>query len=249
MEKKTLVSMIMIALFMALYCSILSYAETIVLKSGETIEGEIIERTDEFIKVDIYGIPITYYLDEIESIDGEKMGLSSKKEQLSGEAALELVCSEEAKPYALQASRYMQEDHFDKAIESFREALKLDSKCMLAYMGLGGCYTSLGKHDKAIEIFKEAIKMIPTYASKFHSLIAMEYINLGKYEEAIKTCKISLEQSPDFEEAYINLGIAYAKIGDYERAKENLKKGIDISIKKGYSETAQIAEGFLEMIP
>ena len=44
-------------------------AETIHLKSGMTIEGTIVERTDDAIKVDTgFGVPVTYYLDEIENI-------------------------------------------------------------------------------------------------------------------------------------------------------------------------------------
>lgn len=50
-----------------------SYAETIKLKSGKTIEVRIIEKNDNSIKVDIGGMPITYYLNEIESIDGKNI--------------------------------------------------------------------------------------------------------------------------------------------------------------------------------
>ena len=43
-------------------------AETILLKSGQVVEGTIIARTDEYIKIDPgIGIPVTYYLDEIEN--------------------------------------------------------------------------------------------------------------------------------------------------------------------------------------
>ena len=43
-------------------------AETIRLKSGLVVEGIVVERAEDFIKVDIgLGIPVTYYLDEIES--------------------------------------------------------------------------------------------------------------------------------------------------------------------------------------
>jgi len=46
-----------------------SYAETITLTSGKFIEGEIIERTDELIKVDTgVGVITTYYLDEIDEV-------------------------------------------------------------------------------------------------------------------------------------------------------------------------------------
>ncbi len=60
-----------IFLFLAviLLCAGPAQAETIHLKSGLTIEGTIIERTEDSIKVDTgLGIPVTYYLDEIENI-------------------------------------------------------------------------------------------------------------------------------------------------------------------------------------
>ena len=58
----------MVALIFSL--SHLSFAETIVFKSGKTVEADIIEKRDEYIKIDIAGIPLMYYFDEIETIDG-----------------------------------------------------------------------------------------------------------------------------------------------------------------------------------
>jgi hypothetical protein len=55
-------------------------AETIVLKNGKQITGEILERSDQQIKVEFYGIPISYYLNEIESIDGEIVTALPKEE-------------------------------------------------------------------------------------------------------------------------------------------------------------------------
>jgi len=75
--KKIFVLMIAI-----LSISSFTFAETIVLKSGKTVEGKIIEKTDKYIKIDIHGVPLTYYSDEIESINGEEMPLpleSSRK--------------------------------------------------------------------------------------------------------------------------------------------------------------------------
>ncbi len=44
-------------------------AETIHLKSGQVVEGTIVERTDDAIKIETgVNVPVTYYLDEIESI-------------------------------------------------------------------------------------------------------------------------------------------------------------------------------------
>lgn len=61
-----------------LFLAISSFAENIVLKSGKIIDKKIIEKTDDYIKVDISGVPITYYLDDLESINGIKVVLPVK---------------------------------------------------------------------------------------------------------------------------------------------------------------------------
>ena len=55
-----------------------SFAGTIAIKSGKTVEGEITERTYEHIKVNMDGIPLTYFLDDIESIDGKEINTSAE---------------------------------------------------------------------------------------------------------------------------------------------------------------------------
>jgi len=59
-----------------LYLPFSLFAETIILKSGKKIEGKIVEKTDDFIKVDLYGVPIKYYFDQIENIGQNKLGQS-----------------------------------------------------------------------------------------------------------------------------------------------------------------------------
>ncbi len=45
------------------------HAETIRLKSGQVIEGTVVARTEDSVKIDTgVGVPVTYYRDEIESI-------------------------------------------------------------------------------------------------------------------------------------------------------------------------------------
>lgn len=46
-------------------------AETIVLKSGNTLENSVLEKTDKYIKTDFQGKTLTYYSDEISTIDGK----------------------------------------------------------------------------------------------------------------------------------------------------------------------------------
>ena len=67
MERK---GVVVITLWIVLCFATFVSAETIILKSGKKIEGKTIEKTDKFIKIDFYGTTMTYYFDEIESIDG-----------------------------------------------------------------------------------------------------------------------------------------------------------------------------------
>jgi len=48
------------------------FADTVVLKSGKRLEGKIVEKNNECIRIDLEGLPLTYYLDEIAEINGEK---------------------------------------------------------------------------------------------------------------------------------------------------------------------------------
>jgi hypothetical protein len=68
MRRKIRIILVLMFLFYALPV----FAEKIALKSGKTVEGKIREKTNEKIKVDIDGIPVTYYFDQIVSIDGKK---------------------------------------------------------------------------------------------------------------------------------------------------------------------------------
>jgi len=48
-------------------------SEIVLKDGGQKIEGKIVERTDKYIKMDTgVGMLITYYLDEIDTIDGQK---------------------------------------------------------------------------------------------------------------------------------------------------------------------------------
>lgn len=81
MEKKGSIGVIMI-IILVLFLSSSIFAETIVLKSGKTIEGKIVEKTDKYIKVDFEGVPLTYFIEDIESINGEKIVLPPAEKEI-----------------------------------------------------------------------------------------------------------------------------------------------------------------------
>ena len=48
------------------------FSEIITLKSGQIVEGRIIEETDKYIKIDFMGTPLTYSKEAIKNIDRSK---------------------------------------------------------------------------------------------------------------------------------------------------------------------------------
>jgi hypothetical protein len=74
MEKKRLGILVLI---MCLCFPVFIFAETIILKSGKTVEGKIIEKTDKYVKVDFYGVELTYWMNDIERIENESKSVSS----------------------------------------------------------------------------------------------------------------------------------------------------------------------------
>lgn len=54
------------------------WAESIVLKSGKTIDAKILEKNTQEIKVDFKGVTLTYGLDEVSNINGEAVSSTDK---------------------------------------------------------------------------------------------------------------------------------------------------------------------------
>ncbi|HAJ56397.1 MAG TPA: hypothetical protein DCL35_01360 [Candidatus Omnitrophica bacterium] len=87
-----------------------AFAETIRLKSGEIVEGEVIERTPEYVRVNVEGIELTYWSSDIEEGVSEAKGpgvepapegivLSPDKVYMAYVAALKKEDWSEAKKY------------------------------------------------------------------------------------------------------------------------------------------------------
>jgi mRNA-degrading endonuclease RelE of RelBE toxin-antitoxin system len=70
-----------ICLFFCLGCFCSSvFADTVVLKSGQIVEGKIIENTGKYVKIDFDGVELTYFPEEIVSINqGRANNVASKE--------------------------------------------------------------------------------------------------------------------------------------------------------------------------
>src|SRR3989338_8786637 len=65
--------MLILLIFMASAQIVLADPVTVYLKNGRKIQGEIISQDQIRVKINVGGIPYTYYRDEIEKIDDGKV--------------------------------------------------------------------------------------------------------------------------------------------------------------------------------
>ena len=169
---------------LVLSLSSLAYAEVVKLKTGQTIEGEIVERTDEFIKVNFAGVPLTYYLDEIDSIDG--------KPQKPQEIFADNV--RQAEHYRVQGYESYSAGNRQQAIIHYEKALQIDPNNVDTYISLGTIYGELNQYQQAIASYGKALQMDPTNATA-HYDIGIVYNRLGQNQQAMSYLEKAVELS------------------------------------------------------
>lgn len=90
----------------------------------------------------------------------------------------------------------------------------------------GECYFGKKDYQKAIELFNRNIKNQKEDWADIHSFVYLglcEY-GLGNYEKAITEFKRALKQTENVPESYFGMAKAYQKLGQSEKAKENILK-------------------------
>jgi tetratricopeptide (TPR) repeat protein len=121
---------------------------------------------------------------------------------------------------------------FDNALIDFNTLDSLTPKFVDAPWGedtdflRGECYFGKKDYLKAIELFNRNIKNQKEDWADIHSFVYLglcEY-ELGNYEKSISEFKRALKQSEYVPESYFGMAKAYLKLGQIEKAKENILK-------------------------
>jgi tetratricopeptide (TPR) repeat protein len=130
-------------------------AETLILESGRTVHGKVLERTDKTIKIDVgLDFPITYYLDEVDRVETEGPAQQETKSERSQE--------DDANALELQGLDFIDQNKMVDGIELLRKAIGMDPKPN-RHLNLGAILSGNGialfkegRKDEAAGIFKEA---------------------------------------------------------------------------------------------
>jgi tetratricopeptide (TPR) repeat protein len=121
---------------------------------------------------------------------------------------------------------------YNKAIESFKQAIRIDPDNAGAYTFLGIQYVELGRYKEAIEPLKQAIRLSNYYIISAYDNLGFAYYELGRYKDAIESSKQSIRIDPDHAYTHWILGVSYVMISDKNSALNEYKilKNLDIDL-------------------
>ena len=91
---------------------------------------------------------------------------------------------------------YYNKGEYYKAIEGYRQALKLSPSYAICYTNLGLAYEAIDSFQAAIEAHKKSIDHAPDYPAS-HFNLARLYLRLNQNDEATKELKRTVEIDPE----------------------------------------------------
>lgn len=232
--KITVLSIIVILFFL---CS--AEAALITLKSGKVIDGEIIERARDYIKVKYNEFEVYYENKYIKSIENQPadavVGVRQKENAPQEEASFK-------KGLELASAGNLDEasQEFKKQLNDIKSGLSiLDavekgsiSREFAIYVFQGSLHIVNQEYNLAVTSFEKAWEINPKDPDVNFNLGFACY-SLGEYEKSIIYLYAALKLQPDDIGAYELIAKAYCNVGEFQKAKENLVIAKELSEKNG----------------
>lgn len=201
-------------------------ADTVVLKSGKEIQGRIIEKAADYIKIryndsDVYFE--TKYISAIKK-DEEAPAVAEKTQNAVTDSALERGLD-----LAVEGKFDEAEGEFNKELADVNSELAilagvkkgtLTSECAV-YLFEGSRYILKGNYQQAAASLEKAWAINPKDPDINYNLGAI-YFALMDFQKAIAYLFASLKLEPQDPEAYLLLAQAYYNTAKYQDARESL---------------------------
>ncbi|MFH1519979.1 MAG: tetratricopeptide repeat protein [Candidatus Omnitrophota bacterium] len=218
MDKRRFLFLVPAILYLVIATTSLAFAETIIFKSGESVEGKIYKKRGRMVVVELpEGDFVVYSTDEIKEIQ-EEVPFPSK--DIGPEPSPVLAEDAAFKPSAVP---------FEKYIEETKKYL-LDEK-----------------YEDALLILKKVRELEPNNPEIYTGL-GILYYYLEQFEEAIASFQKSLSFQQDNPDVYLFLGIIYDSAKQKQEAKNNLEKALELYEKEFDMRDFFLVKVFLEKI-
>ena len=121
----------------------------------------------------------------------------------------------------------LEEEEWERAINSFTSYLEYDPEDAAVYDRRGIAYGNLYRYDEAIDDFNRAISIDDTFAGAYNNR-AMSYYKKDQFDEAIADYDRAIKLYPDVAIFYDNRGLAHMWKDNLDAAIADYNKAIDL---------------------
>lgn len=129
-----------------------------------------------------------------------------------------------------RGNAYSQKGDYDRAIQDYDQAIRLNPGHAIAFSNRGVAYARKGDYDRAIQDYNQAIRLDPKHADSFSNR-GVAYRRKEDYDRAIQDYDQAIRLNPKHVSAWYNRGNAYRRKGDYDRAIQNYDQAIRLNPK------------------
>ena len=129
--------------------------------------------------------------------------------------------------YSRRGSAYYKEAEYEKSVEEYSKAIKLQGDVAMFYYNRGISYNMLSQYDNAMKDFDKALEFNGRHAKAYYS---KGYINniQKNHPAAVEAYSKAIEIDSQYKDAYIGCGNAYRELGEYDKALDKYKAALNL---------------------
>jgi tetratricopeptide (TPR) repeat protein len=141
----------------------------------------------------------------------------------------------------LLGTYYFGLQQYDKAIQQYEKAVSINQEFTPAYNLLGYAYRFKEQYDKSEQAFRKYIDLIPNDPNPYDSYAEL-LMKTGRYDESIENYKKALKLDPNFVNSYVGISDNLNFKGDFQIARAELDKLLQVARNDGERRTAIFAK-------
>ena len=131
--------------------------------------------------------------------------------------------------YGNRGVAYHNKGEVDCAIENYNKAIELEPDRAHNYINRGAAHRKKGDNNRSIVDYNKAIKLDCNNAIAYYNRGVVYFIK-NAVDRAIKDYTKAIQLNPDYAIAYNNRGVAWLRLGEWDKARADLKDAKNMGV-------------------